>query len=608
MSTFSDDASRPDGACACHLPWSTAPAASGDSYEAQRLEQLASFAVLDTAPEKVFDGLTALAAHLCATPMAWVSLVDADREWFKSRHGLACSEIPRDDGFCLHPLCNREIVAVSDARRDWRLAGSALLTAFPDVRCYARTPLLTTDGYVLGSLCVADTTPRTLPEPQQSHLMTLAAQVISQLEVRRKARVLASVLQERSALLATLRAKQRILDGVLNHTDVLIYAKDLDGRFLLANPALERAADLASGEVIGRTDHDLLPARVADYYRRNDARIIETRQSQVFNEDRTDIDGSPRTYRSTKFPLIDDAGQVVGIGGVSVDVTELAAARAAHAQAEQRWRALVEQSVVAVAVIGADGLIAYANRQAAALCGAQSASEIENRPAVSLVAPGTEEAMHQMLETVLAGGPPVHAQQWRLRQVTGGQIVVEFNATVINYLGAAAIQVEFRDVTVAAAAQAALQRIASTDPLTDLLNRRAWDAALQALIDGGTCRQLVIGVIDVDHFKAYNDLHGHGAGDVLLRDFAVAARAVLREHDVFARWGGDEFMVALPDTGADRAARILDRVRSCMPAASTCSIGFTAWQTCEPLTATVARADHALYQAKNRGRDRIARA
>jgi diguanylate cyclase (GGDEF)-like protein len=103
-----------------------------------------------------------------------------------------------------------------------------------------------------------------------------------------------------------------------------------------------------------------------------------------------------------------------------------------------------------------------------------------------------------------------------------------------------------------------------------------------------------------------NDTRGHNDGDALLRNFAVAAAAVLRLEDVFARWGGEEFIVALPDTTAEQAAHILDRVRCSVPAGQTCSIGHTTWIPGETLTETVTRADGALYEVKNTGRNRIA--
>ena len=324
----------------------------------------------------------------------------------------------------------------------------------------------------------------------------------------------------------------------------------------------------------------------------------------MFDEDLLHADGSRHTYRSTKFPLIDDTGAVIGIGGVSTDVTELAAARAAHAEAEQRWRELVEQSLSAVAVIDGDGLVAYANPQAATLCGAASAADIEGRPVWDFAGPGTEKALHALMGPILAGAPPVCAQRGRLRQASGAQIVVEFSATAINYRGATALQFEVRDITAAANAQAALRHSASTDALTGLLNRRGWDKALKTLLD----QEAIIALVDLDNFKSYNDAHGHNAGDALLRDFAAAVRAVLRQHDVFARWGGEEFIIALPDSEVDHATHLLDRIRCSVPATQTCSIGFTTWQPPEPFAHALTRADHALYQAKNQGRDRIASA
>ena len=553
-----------------------------------RLRKLDALAVLDTPPEREFDQLTALAAVVCEAPVALMCLADAERLWFKSQYGLTGPDDLR----------------ANSVGTEADIIGSTLLAAHPELSFYATAPLVTTDGYYLGALCVLDHRTRTLTGPQEEHLRNLAAQVVDHLECRSRARLLESELTTKSAELAALRERQRILDGVLNHTDVLIYAKDLDGRFLMTNPAVETATHVLDGRLIGHTDHDFFDKQIADAYRQNDLHIIATRQWQVFDEDLLHADGSRHTYRSTKFPLIDDTGAVIGIGGVSTDVTELAAARAAHAEAEQRWRELVEQSLIAVAVTDGDGLVAYANPQAATLCGASSSADIEGRPLLDFAGAGTENALHAMMDSILAGGPPVCAQRGRLRQLSGAQIVVEFNATAINYRGATALQLEVRDITAAATAHAALRHSASTDALTGLLNRRGWDKALKTLLD----QETVIALVDLDNFKSYNDAHGHNAGDALLRDFAAVVRAALRQHDVFARWGGEEFIIALPDTEVDHATHLLDRIRCSVPATQTCSIGFTTWQPPEPFSHALTRADHALYQAKNQGRDRIASA
>ncbi len=153
-----------------------------------------------------------------------------------------------------------------------------------------------------------------------------------------------------------------------------------------------------------------------------------------------------------------------------------------------------------------------------------------------------------------------------------------------------------------------LQASAYTDPMTGALNRRAWDIALTRLIGDAcrTSRPLVVALVDLDHFKAYNDEFGHDAGDALLRTFTRAAIDCLREADVFARWGGEEFIIALPDCSPESALDVLARVRAAVPEGRTCSIGMTTWRPAEPTRACVTRADAALYDAKHGGRDRVA--
>jgi len=205
--------------------------------ELERLRALRSFGVLDTDPEEAFDDLTALAAHVCGTPMALVSLVDSDRQWFKSRLGLAVCQTPREVSFCAHALSGDRALVVSDATLDPRFADNPLVTGEPGLRFYAGAPLVTGTGYVLGTLCVLDVVPRALSGLQVEHLTALARQVVSQLELRRQAEALATEVGARAAAQATPRESQRLLQGVLDHTDVVVYAKDLDGRYLLANQA-----------------------------------------------------------------------------------------------------------------------------------------------------------------------------------------------------------------------------------------------------------------------------------------------------------------------------------------------------------------------------------
>jgi signal transduction histidine kinase len=160
--------------------------------EIDRLAALYSLDVLDSPPEKDFDDIVVLAASVCGVPMALVSLVDADRHWFKARIGTDLAEMPRDLAFCAHAILGKDLLVVPDARQDTRFADNPVVSIDGGIRFYAGAPLITTDGFALGTLCVADTHPRHLDTAQLQALRALAQQVTAQLELRRYSLALAN--------------------------------------------------------------------------------------------------------------------------------------------------------------------------------------------------------------------------------------------------------------------------------------------------------------------------------------------------------------------------------------------------------------------------------
>ena len=200
-------------------------AATGSADESARLAALHRYRILDTEPERGFDDLTLLASYICETPMAAITLIDADRQWFKSRVGISITETARAVSFCTHAIQNRDLFIVPDARHDERFRENPFVTGEPEIRFYAGAPLITPDGHALGTLCVIDRVARTLTREQLEALSALCRQAEGQLELRRNLMDLRVALDERdraqaeqSKLLEELRASHddvRRLSGLI---------------------------------------------------------------------------------------------------------------------------------------------------------------------------------------------------------------------------------------------------------------------------------------------------------------------------------------------------------------------------------------------------------
>ncbi len=173
-----------------------APMMSGN--DAARVDALQKYAILDSEPEQAFDDLTLLASYVCQTPIALISLVDEDRQWFKAKVGISATETSRNIAFCSTAIQQRDVFVVPDALQDERFRTNPLVVSEPNIRFYAGAPLINEDGYALGTLCVIDRTPRNLAADQEAALKALSRLVLMQMEFRRNLILLKEALNDRT--------------------------------------------------------------------------------------------------------------------------------------------------------------------------------------------------------------------------------------------------------------------------------------------------------------------------------------------------------------------------------------------------------------------------
>jgi PAS domain S-box-containing protein len=210
--------------------------------ENERLSALNSYNVLDTLPEKEYDAITRLASYICQVPIALISLVDVDRQWFKSSIGLDLGETPRSDAFCHYTILDDEILEVNDATQSDIFKNNKLVTGATDIKFYAGAPLIDPSGQRLGSLCVIDRVPRKLTDEQKDALRTLADEVMSHLELKK----------QKQALEASL-AFHKDFYRLFNSSPEVHFIADRDSNIELINDAVENVLGYTPQQAIGKS-------------------------------------------------------------------------------------------------------------------------------------------------------------------------------------------------------------------------------------------------------------------------------------------------------------------------------------------------------------------
>ena len=330
--------------------------------EEARLATLSRYEVLDTPPEAAFDRITQLASTIFKVPIVLISLVDRNRQWFKSCYGLDTRETDRSVSFCAHAIQADAVMVVPDATQDPRFALNALVTGDPSIRFYAGAPLRTPDGYKLGTLCLIDREPRKqLSQEQRAMLEGLAALVVNELELRRTGK-------ELRASEAKLQASEGKLRAIVEGTPDALYIKDTEGRFIFINPAGAEMLGRKVSSILGKRNDDLFSAKDSARITAADQQVMDSGEALSF-EQTLRLSGEEHIFSTSKFPYHSEEGELLGVVVINRDITERKRAEQALAASEARYRIVAETASDVLVTIDETSTILYLNPAAEKIFG-----------------------------------------------------------------------------------------------------------------------------------------------------------------------------------------------------------------------------------------------
>ena len=610
--------------------------------EAHRLKTLQDLEVLDTDHEPEFDELTEMAAKICNMPVALISLVDSNRQWFKAKVGLNVDETERDVAFCAHSILRpSEIMEVPNALLDPRFVDNLLVTDGPMFRFYAGVPLIAPNGDALGTLCVLDYKPGKLSDFQKIALKTLSRLVVRELDLRHSyktmRRVLGEVSDEQNTLQSDLEIDEhaiflqkqlnsrvqfeilsrRILDSTLD----AVVSTDEHGTVIYWNPVAE--------VIFGYTEFQAQSKNILDL-------IVDPSErkaaDKLFSHIVVEGAGELRPNRF-EFEAIRADGK-----RVSVEISVVYLKRFGETvvtsfirDVTERNKSIYDLRIAAMTFDGSEGVIITDadfniirhNMSAQRITGYSAEEMMGLTPYLLRADQHDKKFLTSIWESVKSDDTwsgeiwekhkdldviPLHLTISRISDIEG---------ETSNYV------LSFSDMSKAKRDADEIYHLAFFDPLTNLPNRRLLKDRLEQTIAtiGRKKEKAALLFIDIDNFKDLNDHMGHDFGDLLLQKMAQRLEALLRIEDTVARIGGDEFVIILQNLSGDgtdvpaqtrvAATKIFTALEE--PYAlkhhdffSTVSIGATIIDSSKvDSDEMLKQADIAMYQAKKSGRNTL---
>jgi PAS domain S-box-containing protein len=369
--------------------------------EAARLAALYRYEVLDSPPEKELDDLVHLAAYICNTPISLISLVDSDRQWFKSKVGLAATQTSRIIAFCAHAILDDNLLIVPDTLADERFKNNPLVTGDPHVRFYCGAPLITPDGYRIGVLNVIDHVPRELSEEQLEAVRVLSRQVMDHLTLDREHRELIQAVNERTHVEEELKRNEEKFRALSDTTSSGIYIYSGD-RILFANPAATTITGYRLDELLALSFWDLihpafrtqLQTRVQAFERGED--VPAQVDFQIVRKD-----GAVRWISFTS-ASIEYEGQAARIG-TAFDISEHKQALIETFDRERLLQTIYDSEPECVKLVDSQGQLLSMNRAGLDMLEAGSLTEVQGQSIYPMVAEEHRQSFRALIEAVFQG-------------------------------------------------------------------------------------------------------------------------------------------------------------------------------------------------------------
>jgi PAS domain S-box-containing protein len=369
--------------------------------ESARLEATRADDVPDPPLERAWEDLVHLAAQLCGTPIAWVSLVDAGGQWFRACVGLEPGEFMRENSFCAQAVLKPGgVLTVPDATKDSRFAKDPLVTRKPRIRFYAGAPLVTPEGRALGTLCVLDRVARQLSDAQQAALVRLARLAVRQFELRRKPAAGTPPPDSLTAIKARLTRYQALFESSPDAIFILEAEGPERGRILTANPA--------AAVMHGYSMEELLRLKIQDLDTPQTAALAPGRFRQILAGHTLVFEVEHRRKDGTIFPVEVTASPMQLDGktyalAIDRDLSERDRTKQALVEREQRLRAIFNVEPECVKLLDADGRLLEMNPAGLAMIEAATVDEVRGQSVFLLIAPEWRPAYAEFHQRVLAG-------------------------------------------------------------------------------------------------------------------------------------------------------------------------------------------------------------